>query len=118
MSVTITELYRCSSKDRRPQLLACLHSACFECFNNEVEKISAQNKGGSKVVDVDGETGGVDPLVSEVVVPCPLCRVTTSKDDLVDNHFLQYENDDNDENDVATHLCQVWPLCVWCNVLF
>ena len=61
-------------------------------------------------MDVDGETDGVDPLVSEVVVPCPLCRVTTSKDDLVDNHFLQYENDDNDENDVATHLCQVWPL--------
>ena len=31
-TVCVFCLTRCSSKDRRPQLLACLHSACYDCF--------------------------------------------------------------------------------------
>ena len=31
-TVCVFCLTRCSSKERRPQLLACLHSACYDCF--------------------------------------------------------------------------------------
>ena len=31
-TVCVFCLTRCSSKERRPQLLTCLHSACYDCF--------------------------------------------------------------------------------------
>ena len=76
-------------------------------FQSQADTIAEQNKGGS-VVDIEDDADGAPIMMEpEVVVPCNLCKVTTSKDDVIDNLFLQYENDDQDENDVATHPCQV-----------
>ena len=45
----------------------------------------------------------------EVMVTCPLCRVTTSEKEIVDNLFLNPENSRNGEKDAdmpETHMCE------------
>ena len=79
-------------------------------LQSQADTVSLEKKGGSSVVDIEQDDDGATLLLSkpEVVVPCNLCKVTSSKDDVIDNYFLQYEkNDEEDDNDVATHICQV-----------
>ena len=45
----------------------------------------------------------------EVMVTCPLCKVTTSEKEIVDNLFLNPENSRNGEKDAdmpETHMCE------------
>ena len=53
-------------------------------------------------VDLDG-----CPIEPEVMVTCPLCKVTTSEAEIVENLFLTFDADRNGEqNDLPeTHMC-------------
>lgn len=99
-------LTRCSTKEKQPQLLTCLHSACLDCFKERVENIrneiledkrkmkneKLKKEGLGDTTDTDEECceilGDCDEAEA-VVVPCLLCKVSTSEDQIRDNLFLQ-----------------------------
>ena len=52
-------------------------------------------------VDLDG-----CPIEPEVMVTCPLCKVTTSEKEIVENYFLTFDNRNGDQDDLPqTHMC-------------
>ena len=108
-TVCVFCLTRCSTKDKRPQLLTCLHSACLDCFQQQVEnskKDTIENKSKPKENLLKNEAGietnesdddcceivGDCSETEAVVVPCLLCKVSTAEDRVRDNLFLQVEN--------------------------
>ena len=103
-TVCVFCLTRCSTKDKRPQLLTCLHSACLDCFQERVESIKKEkleNKRKERELKLkkEGLTDDTDDECREVfedcdesesvVVPCLLCKVSTAEDEIQDNLFLQ-----------------------------
>ena len=103
-SVCVFCLTRCSVREKRPQLLTCLHSACLDCFKERVE--SCKNKKAENVTKPEanlpkneGVGDGTDDDCCEIigdcsetksiVVPCLLCKVSTAEDQIRDNLFLQ-----------------------------
>ena len=101
-TVCIFCLTRCASKS--PKLLTCLHSACDECFQERLQAAKKEKKSAeSFTVDEDG-----CPIAEEVVVICPLCKVSSSEKEIVDNLFLTASEETDMEDDVPeTHLCNV-----------
>ena len=108
-TVCVFCLTRCSTKDKRPQLLTCLHSACLDCFKERVENAkkdtseseskpqgnSLKNEAGFENNDSDDDCCEIVGDCSEteaVVVPCLLCKVSTAEDQVRDNLFLQVKN--------------------------
>ena len=108
-TVCVFCLTRCSTKDKRPQLLTCLHSACLDCFKERVENFkkeanasrhksketSLKNERGCDFNDSDEDCCEIVGDCSEtdaVVIPCLLCKVSTAEDQVVDNLFLQLKN--------------------------
>ena len=104
-TVCIFCLTRCSTREKRPQLLTCLHSACLDCFNESAEscvKGAIERKPNPTAKNVKDESSGEgDDDCCEVVeecnepqvavVPCPLCKVSTTDDEIKDNLFLQVQ---------------------------
>ena len=99
-------LTQCSTKERKPQLLTCLHAACLDCFNEQVKSIKKENlenkrKAKQRQLKKDGlgDSTDTDDEISEIntdcdeaeaiVVPCLLCKVSTAEDQIQDNMFLQ-----------------------------
>jgi hypothetical protein len=92
-TVCIFCLTRCGSKT--PKILTCLHSACDECFKERLEAANKENK--DTLIDEDG-------ISTEVVVACPLCKVTTTASEIADNLFLA-SDDLGDDDLMQTHMC-------------
>ena len=90
-------LYRCS--DRKPKLLSCLHSACSNCFYDQLAEARREDN-CADVVDLDG-----DGIMAAPEVTCPICRSTTSEEDVIDNLFIQ--GGDSDPDDGADEDAQV-----------
>ena len=103
-TVCVFCLTRCSTKEKRPQLLTCLHTACLECFKERAEsyaKEAKENKmkpavnalkdeviGGNDTDDDCCEVAGDCNETEVAVVPCLLCKVSTAEDQIKDNLFL------------------------------
>ena len=104
-TVCVFCLTRCSTKEKRAQLLTCLHSACLECFKEQVENVkkeAKENKIKAKRDSLKNESLGNNDTDDEcceivmdcsedeaVVVPCLLCKVSTVHDQIQDNMFIQ-----------------------------
>ncbi len=100
-------LTRCADKDD-PKLLTCLHSSCGECFATRVgeAKEEARKRVGAAAAGTAGDDDDVAPVAeSEATVACPLCKVTTSESEVVENMFLR--SDGGDLGDEAQHICNV-----------
>ena len=103
-TVCIFCLTRCASKS--PKLLTCLHSACTDCFEERHQNAIIENK-KADIVSVDLDEDGC-PLPAEVTVSCPLCKVSSSKKEIVNNYFLTASEEPDQEDDVPeTHMCSV-----------
>lgn len=82
-----------------PKLLNCLHSACAQCFAEKIRE-SIRDNSGNDVVDLDGDEIQMAPEVS-----CPICKTTTSEDEVMDNVFAVTdpgEEDGGEEEDQQT----------------
>ena len=105
-TVCVFCLTRCSTKEKQPQLLTCLHSACLDCFKERVENVKKEiledkrkakeqklkQEGLGDTTDTDEECCEILGDCNEaeaVVVPCLLCKVSTAEDQIQDNLFLQ-----------------------------
>ena len=99
-TICIFCLTRCSTKEKRPQILNCLHSACLDCFKESCTKEAATRKmkPGSNTLksEIDGdesddccEAVGDCAEIEVAVVPCPLCEVSTAEYEIRENIFLQ-----------------------------
>ncbi len=55
----------------RPKLLECFHSCCEQCFNQEREKVLSRNQN-----------------CNVSVVICPLCKMESRTEYVINNHFL------------------------------
>ena len=121
-TVCVFCLTRCASKS--PKILTCLHSACSDCFKERLEASRRENKPSDAVmVDEDGcpiamevnfyckQTAdqNVNKVsILQVTVSCPLCKVTTSEKEIVDNLFLMAsEEPDMDDEIPDTQMCSV-----------
>ena len=84
---------------RMPKLLNCLHSACGECFAQKIRE-SIRDNSSNDVVDLDGEEVQMAPEVS-----CPICKATTSEDEVMDNVFAMADPDNEDNEEDDQHMC-------------
>jgi hypothetical protein len=86
--------------ETKPKLLTCLHSACSPCFDEKI-RISIRDNSANDVVDLDGEDIQMAPEVT-----CPICKATTSEDEVMDNYFASADDGEDEETpDEDQHLC-------------
>lgn len=94
-------LTRCASKN--PKVLTCLHSACEDCFKERLEN-AAKDKKSPEICSVDEDGCPIEP---EIMVTCPLCKVSTSDKEIIDNLFLTPDQNPTEEDDFAkTYMCE------------
>ena len=129
-TVCVFCLTRCSTNEKQPQILTCLHSACLECFKERVDTLKKELIESKNKAKADSATGGQGDddcceIVDEcdetevTVVPCPLCKVSTPEDQIQENLFLQFAEshivlggkstnycDSCEERNVADSLCK------------
>ncbi len=104
-TVCIFCLQKCS--DKVPKLLNCLHSACADCFKENIETARAEAKPVASVI-VDEDDAEVAPVEFEASIQCPLCRVSTTEKEAVDNLFLLTDTDegyDGQESQICVSIC-------------
>jgi len=86
--------------ETKPKLLTCLHSACSPCFDEKI-RISIRDNSANDVVDLDGEDIQMAPEVT-----CPICKATTSEDEVMDNYFASADDGEDEETpDEDQHFC-------------
>ena len=94
-----------------PKLLNCLHSACAQCFAQKIRE-SIRDNSSNDVVDLDGEEIQMAPEVS-----CPICKTTTSEDEVMDNVFAVTDPGDDDngeeEDQHSCNSCEKDFECLW-----
>ena len=86
---------------KKPRLLTCLHSACLQCFEDKI-RVSIRDSDNTNVVGLDDDG---DEVQMAPEVTCPICKATTSEDEVMINHFVDIDDEEEAVHNDDQHPC-------------